>query len=228
VWSRYDEEILPWTGGMQTRYSTQFGDLDGDGYGVLLETAPFTPGFVAGLTPWRGGEDHLQRMAALRNSTAIAVITRDRDSGEVKVGKDGEPTVHYKLSARDGAHLKQGMAAAIRISEAAGAQQVLTGHASMPIWNRSEGSIDDYIARVDGLGHKPGQLVVASLHIMGTARMGGDPSTSATNPDGEVWGTGNVVVADASCIPTAPGVNPMVSIEAIARMNALRLAARLS
>ena len=71
-------------------------------------------------------------------------------------------------------------------------------------------------------------LIVASLHIMGTARMGGDPGTSATNPDGEVWGTSNVVVADASCFPTAPGVNPMVSIEAIARMNALRLAARLT
>jgi choline dehydrogenase-like flavoprotein len=229
VWSRYDEEILPWTGGMQTRYSTQFGDLDGDGYGVLLETAPFTPGFVAGLTPWRGAQEHRELMGALGNSSAIAVITRDRDSGEIKVGKDGEPTAHYKLSARDGAHLKQGMAAAIRISEAAGARHVLTGHASMPQWRRESGeTIDTYISRVDALGHRPGELVVASLHIMGTARMGGDQATSATNPDGEVWGTSNLVVADASCFPTAPGINPMVSIEAIARMNALRLAARLS
>ena len=229
VWSRYDEEVLPWTGGMQTRYSTQFGDLDGDGYGVLMETAPFTPGFVAGLTPWRGARENHELMGSLRNATAIAVITRDRDSGQVKVGKDGEPTVHYKLSTRDAAHLRQGTSAAIRISEAAGAQHVLTGHASMPQWRRESGeSIDDYVARVERLGHRPGQLIVASLHIMGTARMGGDPGTSATNPDGEVWGTSNVVVADASCFPTAPGVNPMVSIEAIARMNALRLAARLT
>lgn len=37
-----------------------------------------------------------------------------------------------------------------------------------------------------------------------------------------------VVVADASSFPTASGVNPMVSIEAIAYMNAKRLVARLS
>ncbi|NUS57248.1 MAG: hypothetical protein HOV66_20675, partial [Streptomycetaceae bacterium] len=37
----------------------------------------------------------------------------------------------------------------------------------------------------------------------------------------------NVVVADASCFPTSSGVNPMISIEAIAYMNAARLADRL-
>ncbi|MFI7665881.1 GMC oxidoreductase [Nocardia sp. NPDC049526] len=50
----------------------------------------------------------------------------------------------------------------------------------------------------------------------------------ATDPDGVVWDLPNVVVADASCFPTASGVNPMVSIEAIAYMNASRLAARLT
>ena len=36
------------------------------------------------------------------------------------------------------------------------------------------------------------------------------------------------MVADASTFPTASGVNPMISIEAIAYMNASRLAARLA
>jgi long-chain-alcohol oxidase len=38
----------------------------------------------------------------------------------------------------------------------------------------------------------------------------------------------NVVVCDASTFPTASGVNPMVTIQAIAHMNALALAERLS
>lgn len=51
--------------------------------------------------------------------------------------------------------------------------------------------------------------------------------TSATNPDGVTGDDPRVVVADAFCFPTASGVNPMVSIEAIAHLNASRLAARL-
>ncbi len=69
---------------------------------------------------------------------------------------------------------------------------------------------------------------MGALHIMGSARMGGSPEFSATDPDGVTWDVPNIVVADGSCFPTASGVNPMVSIEAIAYMNAKRLAARLN
>jgi choline dehydrogenase-like flavoprotein len=38
----------------------------------------------------------------------------------------------------------------------------------------------------------------------------------------------NLVVVDGSAFPTASGVNPMITIEAIAHLNASRLAANLS
>jgi choline dehydrogenase-like flavoprotein len=69
---------------------------------------------------------------------------------------------------------------------------------------------------------------MASFHIMGTARMGGTPSTSACTPAGETWDVRDLVVCDASAFPSASGVNPMISIEAIAHMNAYALAARLA
>ena len=47
-----------------------------------------------------------------------------------------------------------------------------------------------------------------------SSRMGIDPKTSATKPNGETWDVKNLYVADASVIPTAIGVNPMVTIEA--------------
>jgi long-chain-alcohol oxidase len=58
--------------------------------------------------------------------------------------------------------------------------------------------------------------------------MGGSPATSATDPDGTTWDVRNLIVADGSCFPTATGVNPTISIEAIAYMNAKRLAAAMA
>ena len=71
-------------------------------------------------------------------------------------------------------------------------------------------------------------MAIAALHIMGSARMGGSATTSAVDPDGQTWDVEGLYVADASCFPTASGVNPMISIESIAHMNATRLAAKLT
>jgi long-chain-alcohol oxidase len=51
---------------------------------------------------------------------------------------------------------------------------------------------------------------------------------SVCNDEGELSGTRRLVVADASTFPSASGVNPMVTIEAIAHVNASALAARLT
>ena len=63
---------------------------------------------------------------------------------------------------------------------------------------------------------------------MGSARMGGSPDSSAASPTGETWDVRNLVIADGSAFPTASGVNPMVTIEAIAHLNARKLAERLA
>ena len=55
--------------------------------------------------------------------------------------------------------------------------------------------------------------------------MGGSPATSACNPRGETWDVRDLYVCDGSAFPTASGVNPMISIESIAHMNASALAA---
>ena len=74
----------------------------------------------------------------------------------------------------------------------------------------------------------PGNGALYSFHIMGSARMGESPSRSAASPSGETWDVRNLVVADGSAFPIASGVNPMITIEAIAHLNARRLADRLT
>jgi long-chain-alcohol oxidase len=46
--------------------------------------------------------------------------------------------------------------------------------------------------------------------------MGKSPKTSATKPTGETWDVQNLYVSDSSLFPTAVGINPMVTIQAIA------------
>lgn len=46
--------------------------------------------------------------------------------------------------------------------------------------------------------------------------MGTSPKNSATKPTGETWDVRNLYVADSSLFPTALGINPMVTIQAIA------------
>jgi choline dehydrogenase-like flavoprotein len=60
-------------------------------------------------------------------------------------------------------------------------------------------------------------------HIMGTCRMGADPATSVVNADGRSWDIANLWICDGSLFPTCGGVNPSLTIQALA----CRIAARI-
>ena len=81
---------------------------------------------------------------------------------------------------------------------------------------------------MDAAGWASAQLALFSFHIMGTARLGDSSQFSATNPDGETWELKNLYVMDGSSFPNASGVNPMISIAAIAHRNASVLGGRSS
>lgn len=55
-----------------------------------------------------------------------------------------------------------------------------------------------------------------TAHLAGTCRMGTDPDTSVTNPDGRTWDIPNLWVCDGSLFPTSGAVNPSLTIQALA------------
>ena len=65
-------------------------------------------------------------------------------------------------------------------------------------------------------------------HAVGTVRMGTDPRTSALDAEGRFRGLENLYVVDGSVMPTSAGVNPSLTIAAIALRISHRLAARAS
>ena len=227
VFGVFDEELKPWEGVMQALYSDQFRDLH-DGYGLKYETAAEHPHLFIGFAPWRGARDHFALMEAISNTVPIGVLLRDRDGGEVRVGRDGEPVVRYKLSEFDAGHLRTGIDGAAQMLEAAGARRVFSSHAKWVGYDTSTGSRAQFMADADAAGYGAGQCTLNSFHIMGSARMGGSSATSACDPTGQTWEVRGLYVLDGSSFPSASGVNPQISIQAIAHMGARGLAARLN
>jgi choline dehydrogenase-like flavoprotein len=228
VWCFYDEQLKPWEGVMQALYSDQFRDLD-DGYGLKLETAPLHPHIFVPFSPWRGARDHFALMEGLPHLGGVGVLLRDRDGGEVRTGRDGEPVVRYKLSTYDTDHMRTGIEAAAQVLEASGARRIFSSHSKWVGYEPgSSGSLAQFIADADTAGYGAGQLTLGSFHIMGSARMGGSPATSACDPTGQTWDVRDLYVSDGSSFPSASGVNPQISIQAIAHMNARGLVAKLA
>jgi long-chain-alcohol oxidase len=168
-------------------------------------------------------------MGALRHAGGVGILLRDRDGGEVRVGRDGEPVVRYGLSDFDLGHMRIGVDGAAQILEAAGARRIFSSQSKWVSYDPGvKGDRAAFMSDVDSCGWGPGQTHMGSFHIMGTARMGGTPNTSACTPGGETWDVRGLYVCDASAFPTASGVNPMISIESIAHMNARGIAAALA
>ena len=64
-----------------------------------------------------------------------------------------------------------------------------------------------------------------TCHMNGTARMGDDPATSVVNSDCRSWDIPNLWVCDGCVFPTVGGVNPSLTIQAIALRTADRIKA---
>jgi choline dehydrogenase-like flavoprotein len=223
----FREEIRPWEGTMQAVYSDQFRFLSGN-YGVKYETTALQPSIHASVLPWREPEHYRLLLGKLSRTVGIGTLLRDRDGGRVTVDRDGNPVSHYSLSDFDRKHLRLGFIGAARILEAAGAELIFSPHAKWCAYEPGRrGSLGSFVQVMDSAGWDTGRIALFSFHIMGSARMGGSPKISATNPEGQTWEVRNLYVMDGSAFPSASGVNPMISIEAIAHRNASALAARL-
>jgi choline dehydrogenase-like flavoprotein len=224
----FDEPIYPWQGPPMSRLSKQFANLDGRGYGVRLETAPVHPGIAAMSFAWQSGQQHKRLMAGLGHTSNIIVLTRDYYGGQVRVDKRGQPVLHYQLHPHDARHLMRGMIESLRIHLAAGAREVSSPHnASLTYRKQDGGDFEAYLEAVKAHGFKNNAYMLFSAHQMSTCKIGGDSASGAVDPTGETYEVRNLFVADGSVLPTASGVNPMISIMGTAHYLAQHIKAKV-
>src|SRR6202162_2831566 len=212
----FDETLRPWEGSLQAVYSDQWINLDGQYHGVKLESGPMHPAILAHAIPWRDPAQYQRLMRLLPNMSVLAPLVRDHAGGRVTT-RDGGARVDYRLGANDLADLRQGIQAAVQIMEAGGAREIFTGQSAYVAYRPGQrGGVESFMDEVDRQGYGPGQMGYFSFHQMGSARMGNDPATSVIGPDHQAHSVKGLFVADASAFPSASGVNPMITIMAIA------------
>jgi choline dehydrogenase-like flavoprotein len=208
----------PWRGVMMAAYSDEVNNLDGNHYGVKIETPPAHPGLIGFGTPWLGARAYKEIMLKMAQQAIFIILCRDRGSGHITVDQTGRPRIYYKLDRVDADHIQQGIETSLRIMVAAGAQEIGTVHSGLPYFkvNDSVADFETYLKQVRRAGTAVNKLGLFSAHQMGTCRMGGERAKSVLTHTGESWEVLNLYVADASTFPTSSGVNPMITIQAIA------------
>jgi choline dehydrogenase-like flavoprotein len=217
----YPEKVYAWQGVLQSAYSSQFTHLDG-GYGYTLEVAPTHPGLFGLATPWYSARNYRDEMTAVSHLASAIVLTRDQGEGFVTRDRVGEPLVNYVVSAYDRKHILHGLRQGTRLHLAAGAERIISLQNKPTDLRRSgqemvsEQQLRDFDRLIERRGLHSNRIVMFSAHQMGTCRMGADPKTSVTDQHQQVHGIKGLFVCDSSVFPNACGVNPMLSIMALA------------
>ena len=146
--------------------------------------------------PW-GAKHHEAMRERMGRTATIAVIGEDLPEEHNRVSLDGAlvdgdgipaPKVEYALSDNSRNMMEHGVRNASEALRAAGATRITAN----PL------------------------LRAAGWHLMGTARMGDDPSASVVKRSGQAHDVENLYVIDGSVFVTAGAVNPTSTIQAVA------------
>jgi choline dehydrogenase-like flavoprotein len=209
----FDEEIDMARGVPQSFYIDEFAED-----GIMFEGAAGPPDYLAMSFPF-SRERHRDVMVRYRHLAQFGVMVSDRSRGSVRE-RAGRVEIRYDLVPEDVAAFKRGIELLTELYWAAGARGVY-----QPV-----AGIDEL--RDGDPGPLPGRtlrardLTLMAFHPLGTARADARPSHGVVDADLKLHGTDGLHVADASAVPSSLGVNPQITIMALATRLAFHLLGR--
>ena len=132
-----------------------------------------------------------------------------------------DPLIRYHLSPEDLRDLATGMRRLCQMLLAAGARRVYPSFVGAQAIDR-----EDQLSTVPGM-LPPHRSNLMTIHLFSSCPMGDDRDRCAADSFGRIHEAPNLLVNDASLIPSAPGVNPQGTVMALAHRNTLHFLNRL-
>ncbi|MBI5366550.1 MAG: GMC family oxidoreductase [Planctomycetes bacterium] len=215
VTALFDETVEGWKGVPQGFCVDTLRDE-----GVMLEGIQGPPALLGPLLPF-SGRRYQELVEAAPRLAAFGVMIKDSTRGRVRRLPGRRPLVTYFMNRDDFGRVLRGIGLLVKIFFAAGARKVFPPLHSLP----EVSSPEEFERRLDP-DQSPADLEGMAFHPLGTCRMGGDPSRSVVDPEGECRDLPGLYVADGSVLPSALGVNPQMTIMAVAARIGERLARR--
>ncbi|HET9622676.1 MAG TPA: GMC family oxidoreductase [Kofleriaceae bacterium] len=209
--AEFDEQILTWRG-IPQGYTIE--DLHDEG--ILFEgaTVPLEMSMTAMSLI---GPDLIRLAESFDHVASFGFLVEDSSRGSVH-DVMGQPMIRYWLQEQDVAHIKRAIDVLAQIFFAAGARVV---HVPVAGFERLR---PDDLPALRRAKIRAWDLDLSAYHPLGTARMGRDPASSVVDPDHKLHGLDALYVVDGSAVPTSLGVNPQVTIMALATRAAEKIA----
>lgn len=199
----FDEEIDMAKGVPQSYFIDEFADE-----GIMFEGAAGPPDYAAMSFPFSGAR-HRELMLQFLNISQFGLMVADLSRGLVRE-RAGRVEIRYDLNREDTATFKRGIELLCELYLAAGAKTIyppVTGIAELT---------DGDLSPLRDLELRPQDLVLMAFHPLGTARADARPDHGVVDGSLRIHETENVWVADASMVPSSLGVNPQITIMAMA------------
>src|SRR3954451_7722837 len=199
----FAEEIDMARGVPQSFYIDEFADE-----GIMFEGAAGPPDYASMSFPFSGAR-HREAMLRFRNISQFGLMVSDVSRGHVRE-RAGHAEVHYNLNDEDTATFKRGVELLTELYWEAGAEVVYT-----PVEGAGElrdGDLESLRSR----RVRAGDLTLMAFHPLGTARADARPDHGVVDAGLKLHGCEGVYVADGSVVPSSIGVNPQITIMALA------------
>ncbi len=190
--------------------------------GILLLGASPMLGVASLLIPM-SGQRLMNVMDQFDTVASFGVMVEDEARGRVRRGPAGQPLVTYSLSEVEVERLERGLLRIAEVFLSAGARKIYPLLPRLPELDRS-----DAVKRLREAHLRPIDFLLTSFHPLGTCRMGKDPKASVVGLDHQTHDVPDLYVVDGSTVPTAPAVNPQITIMAMAHRASGRIAEKLA
>ncbi len=228
--SSMPEAIDPFYGAPQSIYTDQFTWRDGvtGRAGFNMEVVGAQP--VVSMNFWRGLGSKMAEFAQRLRYLHILVsqirdgFHPDSQGGEIRLRSDGSAVLDYRINDYIWDGVRSSYLAMAECQFAAGAESVHPACSDAEAYR----SWPQARAAIAALQLRSPNVFLNSTHPLGGCAMGGDPHTSVVAPDGRHHQVEDLTVIDGSVFPTSLGVNPCLSIYALAARNSSLLAERIA